>query len=97
MANDIVKITIQSHVCLRFRANHQTEPLNQRDVPELPWQRAAIDNMTFKCHDYLVVLDCYSKYPEIALLENKTAACVINHLKSIFTRHGIAEQYFIVE
>ena len=49
--------------------------------------------MTFKGHDYLVVVDCYSKYPEIALLENKTAACVINHLKSMFARHGIAEEY----
>ena len=48
--------------------------------------------MTFKCHDYLVVVDCYSKYPDIALLENKTAACVINHLKSMFARQGIAEE-----
>ena len=47
--------------------------------------------MTFKGNDYLVVVDCYANYPEIALLENKTAECVINHLKSMFARHGIAE------
>ena len=92
MASDIETITGQCHVCLRFRANNQKEPLIQRDVPELPWQRAAVDIMTFKGNDYLVVVDCYSKYPEIALLENKTAACVINHHKSMFARHGIAEE-----
>ena len=92
MASDIETITGQCHVCLRFRANNQKEPLIQRDVPELPWQRAAVDIMTFKGNDYLVVVDCYSKYPEIALLESKTAACVINHLKSMFARHGIAEE-----
>ena len=92
MANDIEKITGQCHVCLRFRANNQKEPLIQRDVPQLPWQGAAVDIMTFKGRDYLVAVDCYSKYPEIALLENKTAACVINHLKSMFARHGIAEE-----
>ena len=92
MASDIETITGQCHVYLRFRANNQKEPLIQRDVPELPWQRAAVDIMTFKGNDYLVLVDCYSKYPEIALLENKTAACVINHLKSMFARHGIAEE-----
>ena len=92
MVNDIETIKGQCHVCLRFRANNQKEPLIQRDVPELPWQRAAVDIMTFKGHDYLVVVDCYSKYPEITLLENKTAAWVITRLKSMFARHGIAEE-----
>ena len=92
MANDIEKITRPCHVCLRFRANNQKEPLVQGNVPELPWQRVAVDIMTFKGHDYIVVVDCYSKYPEIALLEKRTAACVLNHLKSMFARHGIAEE-----
>ena len=38
MASDIERITGQCHVCLRFRANNQKEPLIQRHVPE--------------CHDF---------------------------------------------
>ena len=60
MANDIEKITGQCHVCLRFPANNQKEPLIQSDVSDLPWQRAAVDIMTFKGHDYLVVVDFFS-------------------------------------
>ena len=45
--------------------------------------------MTLKGKDYLVVVDYHSKYPEIALLEDKTASTVVLHLKSIFSRHGI--------
>ena len=47
--------------------------------------------MTHKGKDYLLAVDYLSKFPEIALLERKTAACVIMHLKSMFARHGIAD------
>ena len=33
-------------------------------------------------------MDYFSKYHEIALLEDKTASSVIIHLKSVFARHG---------
>ena len=48
--------------------------------------------MTYQGHDYIVVVDFYSKYPEIAMLERKTAACVMLHMKSMFARHGIPGQ-----
>ena len=51
-----------------------------------------MDIMTYQEHDYIVVVDFYSKYPEIAMLERKTASCVILHMKSIFARHGIPSQ-----
>ena len=47
--------------------------------------------MTHTGKDYLVALDYLSKFPEIALLERKTAVCVIMPLESMFARHGIAD------
>jgi hypothetical protein len=61
-------------------------------VPERAWQRVGADLFQFKGRDYLLVVDYYSKYPEIALLSSKTASDVIIHLKSIFSRHGIPEE-----
>ena len=48
--------------------------------------------LSFKGRDYLVAVDYYSKFPELALLENKTSECVIAHVKSISARHGIPEE-----
>lgn len=92
MSQDIETIVGRCHICLKFRASNPKEPLIPHDVPERPWQKVAADIMTFKSRDYIVAVDCYSKYPEIALLENKTASNVIIHLKSIFARHGIPEE-----
>ena len=39
--------------------------------------------------EYLLVIDYYSNYPEVALLEEISSKAVINKLKSIFSRHGI--------
>ena len=46
-----------------------------------------------KGHTYLLVIDYYSRYPEIALLEGSDTSSrkVISHMKSIFSRHGIPE------
>ena len=38
-----------------------------------------------------MAVDYLSKFPGIALLERKTDACVIMHLKSMLARHGIAD------
>jgi transposase InsO family protein len=40
---------------------------------------------------YLLVVDYYSRYPEIALMSGETSKELIKHLKSIFARHGIPE------
>ena len=61
-------------------------------IPDGPFRKVAMDIMSFKGRDYLVVVDYYSKYPELALLENKTSECVISHVKSISARHGIPEE-----
>ena len=37
------------------------------------------------------MVDCYSRYTEAAKLALMTAASIISHLKSTFSRHGIPE------
>ena len=39
----------------------------------------------------LVVVDYFSKYPEVCRLQTSTASCVIEHLKPIYARHGISD------
>ena len=61
------------------------------EFPELLWQKLGTDLFTWKGFNYLLVIDYYSRYIEIAKLHSASSISVINHLSSIFGRHGISE------
>ena len=65
------------------------EPLITSAFPEHPWQRIAADLFEWKQQNYLLIVDYYSRFIEIAKLTTTTAEQVIRHLKSNFARHGI--------
>jgi hypothetical protein len=92
MSADIEAIVRKCEICTAMRPDQVKEPLLPHEIPDRPWKKIAADIMTLDSKDYLVVSDYYSKYPEIAHLERKTASCVILHLKSIMARHGIPEE-----
>ena len=39
--------------------------------------------------DFLLIVDYYSKYPEILSMASKTAAATIKAIQAAFSRHGI--------
>ncbi|XP_064469961.1 uncharacterized protein K02A2.6-like [Ornithodoros turicata] len=59
--------------------------------PERPWQEVVVDLFYLSDKWFLLVTDYYSRYPELAPLTNLTSSAVIDHLKSIFARHGTPE------
>ena len=59
------------------------------DIPELPWHTVGSDLFHWNGTNYLIIVDNYSIYFEIAKLENISAKTVISHFKSIFARHGV--------
>ena len=69
----------------------RAQPLIVSSFPELPWQKVATDLFEWKRENYLLIVDYYSRYIEIALLKGTSAEEVIKHTKSIFARHGIPE------
>ena len=69
----------------------RAEPLIPSPLPDLPWQKVATDLFQWEKNWYVLVVDYYSRYIEIALLNRLTSAEVITRLKSIFARHGIPE------
>jgi hypothetical protein len=89
MSRDVELTVSKCVICNSYRKQQPSEPLLPHAVPQRPWQKIGADIFTFARKDYLLVVDYFSKYPEIALLEDKTATSVILHLKSIFARHGV--------
>ena len=76
--------------CARdYRPNK--EPLITSTLPDYPWQQVATDLFQLKGADYLVIVDYFSRYPEVHKLTRTTSQSVINSLKTVFARHGIPE------
>jgi hypothetical protein len=91
MAKDIDCYVDKCSVCLSHRRMQQREPLLPHDVPDRPWQKLGADIFTLFGKDYLLVVDYFSKFPEVCLLSGKSASAVIVQFKSVFSRHGIPE------
>jgi hypothetical protein len=84
---------IQRHVAScdtgRHHAKDSAEPLLPTALPDLPWQKVGTDLFELSNKHYLVVVDYYSRYTELAEIKSQTTNDVIMALKSIFARHGI--------
>ena len=61
-------------------------------LPELPWTTVATDLFQWRGLTYLLIVDYFSRYIEIAKLTNETSSEVIRHTKSVFARHGIPRE-----
>ena len=92
MSYNIESIVSECDICSKFRKEHQREPLIPHDIPNARFYKIGVDIMTFKSVDYLVVVVYFSKFPEILELPGKTAATVIQKLKSVFARFGIPNE-----
>lgn len=90
MVDQIRQKISNCHQCLTYANSQNKEPLKPHEIPALPWNKIGCDIFEIKGKKYLLVIDYFSKYVEVAeLLNNPTSHMVITNLKSIFARHGI--------
>ena len=68
-----------------------SEPLLTSPLPDYPWQKVATDLFEWRNSSYVLVVDYYSRYIELAKLSSTTSSEVIKHLKSFFSRHGVPQ------
>ena len=87
---DIETTVSKCEVCCKHQVQ-RPEPLVPLELPTRPWQRIGTDLFEWKKSNYLLVVDYYSRFIEIAKLSSTTSSVVISHLKSIFARRGIPE------
>ena len=80
----------QCHECARD-ATLNKEPLMPIELPDYPWQRVATDLFVLKGVTYVIIVDYFSRYPEVIKLTTTTSQSVILAMKSVFSCHGIPE------
>ncbi|XP_056132034.1 uncharacterized protein K02A2.6-like [Lampris incognitus] len=77
--------------CQAVLPNHMQEPLRMFELPSSPWEKVGVDFCgPFPSGDYLlVVIDEYSRYPEVEVLQSMSARATIPKLDKIFSTLGI--------
>lgn len=69
-------------VCQKYRNKQQKEPMwtetNERLTPQ---SKVGIDLFPLYGKDYVLLMDYYSHYPEMAILKDTAASTVMTHIK----------------
>ena len=86
----IAEVVQHCTVCAQ-EAQQRKEPLIKSTLPDYPWQVIGTGFFGLKGAKYLLIVDYFSRYPEVIKMTSTTSEATISVLKSVFTRHGILE------
>ncbi|XP_055692263.1 uncharacterized protein K02A2.6-like [Lutzomyia longipalpis] len=79
--------------CQENRSNPPKVPVHAWEEPNKPFERIHVD-YAGPIHGkwLLIVVDSYSKWPEVAVVTDTTSGNTIKELRKIFATHGLPEQ-----
>ena len=76
-------------ICAIFKNNTQKENFHYWKWSSVPWQRIHNDYFgPFKGKMLFLVVDAYSKWPEVFIVPSTTTSYTIQCLSSLFARYG---------
>ena len=89
---DIENTILACKTCQDSLPSHPREPLIQKAKPTRPFQAIAADFCTYAAHDYLILVDCYSDWPDIIPMGHNTTTPRLNAvLRQSFCRTGVPD------
>ena len=71
---------------------NRPEPVIPSELPDCSWQKPAADLFELKSQTFLLVIDYFSRYVQVAKLTRTSSPDIVVHLKSMFAGHGIPDQ-----
>ena len=77
-------------VCVKHSTPHR-EQLMPTILPDYPWQSVAMDLFVLNGVNYVVIVDYFSRYPEVIKLRSTTSSTLIDAVIAVVSRHGIPE------
>ena len=92
MDSDIELTVLSCSTCQSMRSDPSQVQIHLWTFPARPWSRIHEDfaGPISGC-TYLVVVDAYSKFPEIVKMSTTSAKATVTTLRDIFSRHGLPE------
>ena len=92
MNHQIEDMVYKCAICQESRNKQPSEPLLSHDIPSRPWAKIAADAFYLNGHDYIVLVDYYSKFPEVLKSPDLTSHSVIQAMKQVFSRFGAPDE-----
>ena len=94
MSTQIEELISKCATCVTESKKNPKEPLMETETADRPHAIVSADLMDFQGHTYLVTVDHFSSWPEIAKLDNLSSEHTILRLKSQFSRYGIPDKFY---
>ena len=91
MSSQIENLVARCDVCATFGTANPREPMIASESRSRPWEVVGCDLFEFRNSHYLLCVDYYSKWTEVARLEDLSSKTTVAHLKSMFARFGIPD------
>ncbi len=87
--NDIENTILACQQCLEHLPSHPKEPITIKPRPSRPFQELAADFCSYAAQDFLILVDCYSDWPDIIHMgHNTTTPRLTAALTAAFCRSG---------
>ena len=95
---DVECLVKSGEPCQLNRNNPEKHSSHSWQYRSKPWERIHIDFCgPFRNHMYLIVVDAYSKWPEVIRMSSSTSTSeTIKVLLSLFSRHGLPDKLMYV-
>ncbi|XP_062855259.1 uncharacterized protein K02A2.6-like [Trichomycterus rosablanca] len=90
LSKELQQMIQNCDTCARERINLK-EPMMPTLFPARPWSTVGADLFQYGNQRYLIIVDYFSRFFEVAKLSSTTSEATIQHFKSIFARHGIPD------
>ncbi|CAC5385606.1 unnamed protein product [Mytilus coruscus] len=92
MGQDIEDKVKACGLCAQHQSLNAKERMLMPEIPERPWSKLATDLFEYQKQHYLLVVDYYSKWPEVMKLDNETSKNTIDYLKGLMSRFGYIDE-----
>ena len=90
ISNDIEQCIRQCEKCQVFKNDPGRAPLHPWEAPSQAWERVHIDFAgPFKGTMWMIIVDAFSKWPEVIQMTTTTAEKTVEILRSLFLRYGL--------
>ena len=93
--NNIDNVILSCKTCQDTLPSNPQEPMITKPSPARPFQELAGDFCSYAGQQYLILVDCYSDWPEIIPMGNTTTATQLTSaLRASFCRTGVPDTFW---